>query len=552
MLVNLEFDQNAQAAPQSFRDSIQAAANILDQTFIDPITVNITVGYGELTTTSLGVQTLSNGEAEASVFNGHVYSYGAIRQLLGADLDTSVQSGVSALPLGSTIQGQSRLIVWSAEEKALGLIAGSAAALDAAVGFAAGIPTNLLVGVALHELTHAMGRTPDGGGSSPPDVFDLYRFSSVGARLFGSPNTAPAAYFSLNNGQTHLADYGQASDPGDFLNSSNLTTNDAFNEDYNSRTLQLLTQVDLLQMEALGFHLAPVTATNRPPLSDFNGDGYSDVLFRNPATGDWGYAAMGSGGYAWDHVGNSTAAYAIRAKGDFNGDGVTDVVFQNTSTGDFGYAAMQRNSYTWVHAGNSTPDYSVVGAGDFNGDGIADILFQNQSTGDFGYAAMHPGGYTWVHAGNSSPAYTVAGVGDFNGDGIADILFQNTATGDWGYAAMSPSGYTWVHEGNSGAGYAIAGVGDFNGDGLTDVLFRNPTTGDWGYAAMSPSGYTWSHMGIFPSSYSIVATGDYNRDGLTDVVFRNNSTSDWGYLAMNNHGGAWYDLGAADPAYLIV
>jgi hypothetical protein len=110
----------------------------------------------------------------------------------------------------------------------------------------------LLVGVALHELTHAMGRVPYG---PQPDIFDLFRFTSPGARLFLNGATAPAAYFSLDGGTTKVADYGQTSDASDFLNSGVQGSNDPFNEFYNGNTVQTLTAIDLKQLDALGFHL---------------------------------------------------------------------------------------------------------------------------------------------------------------------------------------------------------------------------------------------------------------------------------------------------------
>jgi hypothetical protein len=136
--------------------------------------------------------------------------------------------------------------------------------LDGSAGFGTGIATNLLEGVALHELTHALGRVPYGG--SQPDIFDLYRFSSAGTYLFGNAQpTAAASYFSLDGGRTDLADYGRTSDPSDFLNSSGRTPNDPFNEFYNASTVQSLSHIDILQMEALGFHVAPPAPPAPPP-----------------------------------------------------------------------------------------------------------------------------------------------------------------------------------------------------------------------------------------------------------------------------------------------
>jgi hypothetical protein len=121
----------------------------------------------------------------------------------------------------------------------------------------------LLVGVALHELTHAMGRVPYG---TEPDIFDFYRFTSPGTRLFSDSTPATAAYFSLDGGNTKLADFGLYSDPSDFLNAgptqlgapySSLTPNDAFDEIYGSNTTQGLSAVDKQMLDALGFNTTP-------------------------------------------------------------------------------------------------------------------------------------------------------------------------------------------------------------------------------------------------------------------------------------------------------
>jgi hypothetical protein len=251
MQINLIFDSRAQAAPQSFRDAIQAAANVLDATFTDNITVNISVGYGEI-----DGQSESSTGASAGPSNGVFDSYSQVRTWLVQHASSDVQSGVSVMPTGSSIQGQSQVVVWRAQERLMGQVPASDSVLDGSAGFGTGIATNLLEGVALHELTHAMGRVPYDG--SQPDIFDLYRFSSAGTYLFGNAQpTAAASYFSLDGGRTDLADYGRTSDPSDFLNSSGRTPNDPFNEFYNASTVQALSHIDILQMEALGFHAAP-------------------------------------------------------------------------------------------------------------------------------------------------------------------------------------------------------------------------------------------------------------------------------------------------------
>ena len=246
--INLIFDTAAMAAPASFRAGIQQAVAIMTAAISDKITVNIKIDYSG-----------TGGGAAAGPDHGVFQSYSSIR----ADLINHATPGdttFNALAAGSSIQGQSSVVVWNAQSKLWGLMAANDATTDdGSATFATDIDPSLLVGVALHELTHAMGRVPYG---PQPDIFDLFRFSSAGTRLFQGGATAPAAYFSLDGGNTKLADYGRTSDPSDFLNSGVQGPNDPFNEFYAGSTSQSLTVVDKEILDALGFHTAaPVVTT---------------------------------------------------------------------------------------------------------------------------------------------------------------------------------------------------------------------------------------------------------------------------------------------------
>ena len=246
--INLLFDAAAMAAPASFRAGIQQAASILTAAISDKITVNIKIDYSG-----------TGGGAAAGPDSGQYESYSSVR----TDLINGATPGdttFNALASGSSIQGQSNVAVWNAQLKLFGLLgANNTSTDDGSATFATDINPNLLVGVALHELTHAMGRVPYG---PQPDIFDLFRFTSAGVRLFAGSNTAPAAYFSVDGGNTKLADYGKTSDPSDFLNAGVQGSNDPFNEFYNGSTVQALSIVDKEQLDALGFHTAtPVTTT---------------------------------------------------------------------------------------------------------------------------------------------------------------------------------------------------------------------------------------------------------------------------------------------------
>ncbi len=284
--INLEFDAAAMAAPASFRNGIEQAAAILSATITNKITVNIDIDYSGTGGGAFANPGLPDGSS-AGLFE----SYSTVRSDLIANAapgDTSF----NALPNSATIQGQSSVAVWNAQLKLFGLLSPTNSAVDGSATFATDINSSLLVGVALHELTHALGRVPYG---PEPDIFDFYRFTSAGTRLFSDSIPASAAYFSLDGGNTKLADFGISSDPSDFLNTGVQGGNDPFNEYYLSSTLQSLTSVDLKMLDALGFNTMPlglaVVATSAEALQ---GGPAVALLSATPAINDPGSTTLAS------------------------------------------------------------------------------------------------------------------------------------------------------------------------------------------------------------------------------------------------------------------
>ena len=372
MNINIEFDANALAAPAPFRNAVLTAASMIDAVLTDNITINIAVGYGEIDGTPV-----SSTSAEGGPSSGQFYSYSQIRSLLVADASTG-DTTFNSLPVGSSIQGQTQVAVWYAEEKALGLRGANDPAIDGYVGFGTGIPTSLLVGVVLHEIGHAMGRVPFG---PQPDIFDLFRFTSPGTRLFSGAATAPPAYFSVNGGVTDIADYGQTSDSSDFLNGAR-TPEDPFNEFYDFGTLQHLTTVDLKQFDANGFHLGGAgTSNNTFAKLDFNGDGQSDILWRQAggALADWsmnGSAISASYVTANGSIMAPDASWSVAGVTDFNNDHKADVLWRSSSgllvDWFMNGSAISGSGYLNVNGTPVMPDpsWSIAGIGDLNGDGM--------------------------------------------------------------------------------------------------------------------------------------------------------------------------------------
>ena len=76
----------------------------------------------------------------------------------------------------------------------------------------------------------------------------------------------------------------------------------------------------------------------------------------------------------------SSQSWTVAGSGDYNGDGRSDILWRNTSTG---------GNVIWRSASSATPQavtmfstaWRVAGSGDYNGDQRADILWRNASTG---------------------------------------------------------------------------------------------------------------------------------------------------------------------------
>ncbi len=126
---------------------------------------------------------------------------------------------------------------------------------------------------------------------------------------------------------------------------------------------------------------------------DFNGDQRPDLLARERATGYlWLYAGNGKGSWLQRvRVGSGWNAFdAVVGPGDINGDGYSDVLVRETATG-----------YLWVYPGNGKGGWlaryrisanvnafnAVMSPGDMTGDRVPDVILRERSTG---YLWLYP------------------------------------------------------------------------------------------------------------------------------------------------------------------
>ncbi|MEV7674409.1 FG-GAP-like repeat-containing protein [Streptomyces sp. NPDC088752] len=311
-------------------------------------------------------------------------------------------------------------------------------------------------------------------------------------------------------------------------------------------------------------------------IGDNNGDGWADLLARDPAGTLWFYAGKGDKKApfaARKAIGGGWGVYnQMFPIGDDNGDGNGELIARDlkgtlwsyTGRGDGTFGARVQVSDTggWAGAlqfggaGNNpvlgnkegvlARDkagtlfwYGVTTGGGLGtrsqvGDtgGWAGAAFTHLSSMDLDASSdiseIHQG--VLYIAGNRIGGgwgvyNAIVGPGDLSGDGKGDLL------------ARDASGVLYLYKGNGagtalssrvkvgsgwGAYNALAGAGDYTGDGRTDIVARTPGGALYLYAGTGSATTPFAarkEIGTGWNTYSrLIAPGDLNADGKGDLL----------------------------------
>jgi hypothetical protein len=201
-------------------------------------------------------------------------------------------------------------------------------------------------------------------------------------------------------------------------------------------------------------------------LADVTGNGISDLVEYNPATGDWdvslGYGngqfgAPGSGVWLTGWGPGDWAGLA-----DLTGNGRADLVVHNPSNDTFDVALSTGSSFSgdgsWL-SGWGVGDW--VGLGDLTGNGRADLVEHNPSNDCFDVATST--GSSFSGSGAWLCGWGVGdwvGLGDLTGNGMADIVEHNPSNQSYDVALSTGSSFS-----GDGAWLTGWGAGDFAGLG---------------------------------------------------------------------------------------
>jgi hypothetical protein len=295
------YDSSAANAPAGFKAAVEAAVQFYDYLIVNPITVPIVFSYGEINGQTIG----SNAIASSST-NGNIETFSSLVNLLTAAATSATdRASLAALATTDPTNG-GRFWVSDAAAKVFGLGSqpGYTDPEDGFVGVSSKLPLTWdqnnrsvpgaydAVGAIEHEISEVLGRISYLGGSGSFNGFKLY--APLDLFRYSSPGVHTVAYgpgsFSVD-GQTLLLPFNNPNNGGDGGDWASGVVGDSYGSGY-SGTAGLVSQVDLQEMDVLGFQIAPLgnpVAGAAPTVTATNGGtaSYSATSLANVITNDY-------------------------------------------------------------------------------------------------------------------------------------------------------------------------------------------------------------------------------------------------------------------------
>ena len=266
--INVTYATPEDQLPTGMLGAINQAVSFIEGHFANPLTLNISIGLGQVNGAHSTYPLLS-------------YSYGKLRAALVANPAIGAQLA-AVLPTSDPIEDDHAYVINPADALALGLVTTDPAASDGSITISdqPGLwdydPSNGvsggeidLVGALEHEITEIMGRDAKVGNTLAnvgPAYYalDLFRYAAPGQLQTSA--TGDPSYFSLDGGVSNLGDFNNpvtGSYIGDLGDWSPNDSANSFSAVAVTGVALPVTPVDLVEMAALGWTLtsAAVAAT---------------------------------------------------------------------------------------------------------------------------------------------------------------------------------------------------------------------------------------------------------------------------------------------------
>jgi FG-GAP-like repeat/Kelch motif/Galactose oxidase, central domain len=280
-------------------------------------------------------------------------------------------------------------------------------------------------------------------------------------------------------------------------------------------------------------------------VTDFNGDGKSDIVFENGAGVRWLYRMNGKTVQSTSPLPGASPGWSLVGMGDFDGNNSVDLLWRNDADPSRHWIYLMSNQTIIASAPLAVgAGYRATFIADFNADGKADIVWENNANGRWLYTMNGTAVSASLLLPGAAAGYKLVGVGDFNGDGRADMLWQNALNhGNHFIYLMNANTIIGGGAVAVAVGYLPTQIADFNGDGKDDILWENRFGSRWFYFM---NGANVSQTKLAPtaaSGWTLVGAADFDNNGSADLLWQNSAHPNafWIYLMTSGNvtgGGA--------------
>lgn len=246
-------------------------------------------------------------------------------------------------------------------------------------------------------------------------------------------------------------------------------------------------------------------------VADFDGDGTTDIYWRNDSRMRDTIWLMRDGKIAWaGPMAQAEGIHALLMTADFAGDGSL-MHLVGKGSGVARYSLVQYNSFTSLGEVQATDvDFIMedplvpTHTADFTNDGRADILWQNNLTGE---------AFIWAMQGTSTETPYLLPTDE--GELIA-LPGQ----------PLLPAGFDWN----------VVAAADLNNDQFSDLVLRNRNSKVLAVLFLREGQSLGSILRLGGPEQELIALGDYDGNSVNDLLVRNADTNALTILAIEADG----------------